>query len=517
MPEQSSAKQPYELSVVGLELQCSPPLPFDLATYADVVRKEEGSLSFQAIRPSLLKEAREKKSENEQQILSAFDAHLLEMGLPLRPSPVCAGLVSIAEAELRARGLPVIVENALRGQNDETFASASESQLCRFVACRNCGVIRYPDRQRPELLQEMAGTFPNARIAILTTSDFGAESIASNSPGFFQVRMQESFTDDEIASRVIVGTYNSLQQREFGFRHRDLIIIADAKMCDHVACEVMFLLQGTYARLFVAIPKSETLHPKVQDRIVQYVGLDSLAIGPNNTSKTSIWVKYHRIMSSQQKMDQEADEVKLLTRLEAHPARNTELAKVAEQESVDNAEGVTVLVAASASHAERLAAELPDWVYCASDLRDASKIPAEIAPRTKQVSSLPDQNVGKVVCTSSSLKLLNSRSQRIVIVWAGLRAEPLELPTRLQFSEPNLDRTLTIVDIQDSVHRRDQWSSAQIRILSGWNKSRRQTYASREWIPVGTSSGAFRMAAARKRLVIVLKETPTIPSGDNLE
>ena len=149
MPEQSSAKQPhYELSVVGLELQCSPPLPFDLATYADVVRKGEGSLSFQAIRPSLLKETREKRSEAKQQILSAFDAHLVEMGLPLRPSPICAGLVSIAEAELRARGLAVIVENALRGQNEETFASTSASQLCRFVSSRNCGVIRYPDRQR---------------------------------------------------------------------------------------------------------------------------------------------------------------------------------------------------------------------------------------------------------------------------------------------------------------------------------------------------------------------------------
>ena len=149
MPEQSSAKQPhYELSVVGLELQCSPPLPFDLATYADVVKKREGSLSFQAIRPSLLKEAREKRSEAEQQVLSAFDTHLVEMGLPLRPSPVCAGLVSIAEAELRARGLPVIVENALRSQNEETFASTSESQLCRFVASRNCGVIRYPDGRK---------------------------------------------------------------------------------------------------------------------------------------------------------------------------------------------------------------------------------------------------------------------------------------------------------------------------------------------------------------------------------
>ena len=117
----------------------------------------------------------------------------------------------------------------------------------------------------------------SARIAILTTSDFGAESIASTAPGFFQVKMQESFADEEIASRVVVGTCNSLQQREFGFQHRDLIIIADAKMCDHVACEDMFLLQGTYARLFVAIPKSETHHPKVQDRIIQYVGLDSLA------------------------------------------------------------------------------------------------------------------------------------------------------------------------------------------------------------------------------------------------
>ena len=156
-------------------------------------------------------------------------------------------------------------------------------------------------------------------------------------------------------------------------------------------------------------------------------------------------------------------------------------------------------------------------MYCASELREASKIPAEILARTRPVSSLLDQNAGKVVCTSSSLKLLNIRSSRIVIVWAGLRAEPMELPTRLRFSEPSMDRTLTIVDIQDSDRRRDQWSSSQNRILSGWNKSRRQTYRAREWLPVGTSLHALRMAAARKRLVVELKETPTIPSGDNLE
>lgn len=415
MPEQSSAKQPhYELSVVGLELRCSPPLPFDLATYADVVKKRQGRLSFQAIRPSLLKEAREKRSEAEQQVLSAYDAHFVEMGLSLPPSPVCAGLVSIAEDVLREKGLSVSVVNPLR--YPERFASASASPLCRFVTDRNCGVIRYPDRQRSELLQEIAETFGFARIAILTTSDLGAESIANAPPGFFHVRMQDSFTDDEIASRVIVGTCNSLKQRDFGFQHRDLIIIADAKMCDHMACEDMFLLQGTYARLFVAIPKSETLHPKVLDRIIQYVGLDSLSMGPDNTSQTTIWVKYRHIRSSPQKVDQDTDSVKLLTRFEALPARNTEIAKVAAQESVDNTEGVTVLVTASASHAERLAAELPDWVYCVNELRDASKIPADIAPRTRQVSSLLDQHLGKVVCTSTSLKLLNIRSPRIVLV-----------------------------------------------------------------------------------------------------
>ena len=491
----------YRLRVDGMSLECSPALPFDLATYSTRPNNVHGHPVFTTTRPSLLFNTFERENEELQQALTD-DSLITEL------PTVNAGLLGVTEEELRSRGFRVTVEDAPR--RPRRFGMSRPNELGEFIAARNRGVIGYRGAGRRDLLLDIVNSMPDASIAIVTLNDEGAMQIAENAKDIFVVRSQKTFTEDQLNSRVVVGTCSSLEQDCIEFYKRDLILIADANLCDHVACERLLFHPDNAARLFVIVNEHESIHPKIQDRVIQFVGLDSFTFIQDGINPANISVKYQLLTSPPPDTGDEINEIRLLSRLETQESRNTAVVHVAQCEASDNTNGMTILVCASPSHAERLAMELTDWMYGISDLRDRSSIPSGLMGRVTQASAMQDQNIGKVVCTSAALKSLNVKASNIVIVWAAARGEPLELPAKLRDSERNQQRSLTIVDIQDRVFRRDASSKIQDRILRKWNIRRKIKYTSQEWLPLGVSVFASRLAAARKRLVVELTSS-TLP------
>jgi hypothetical protein len=504
----------YNLAANGLSLDCVPPLPFDVATYSTRSRVVAGRLESVKSRVSLLEKTHERHPDHLREMLEEHQQQTIPVPLPT----INAGLLPLVERELVERGEMVLVQSRLR--RPELFVPASDSAISRFVAANNCGTIRYASGlTRLEVIQEISGAFPTATVAVVALNTDVAQSIASRITGGFLVRQQRSFTEEEADLRVFVGTCSALNQGNLNTFQRDLFILTDPNLCNHEMCEGLMFHPDANPRIFVLQQDSVEIAPKISDRVLQYVGVETLVIGPSNRQKCEISVSYHK--KSTVVARRFRDEVSLVRGIEGSGTRNREIAKLARKHVSAEPNSLTVVLCASDSHARQLAEQLMDWTYVFSGNFAKGDVPPTLATRAVVDPRLAGTH-RNIVCTTACLESLPQQLTNLTIIWAGLRSAPFELPSRLYWMEPGTVRSIKVIDIQDWLYTRSNPERGiqskpkgkmpkpeqnrnefdAFRCLASWNKSRRRDYESRGWWPSGQDASVMRLDAARKRLVV---------------
>ncbi len=504
----------YNLAANGLSLDCVPPLPFDVATYSTRSRVVAGRLESVKSRISLLEKTHERHPDKLRETLEEHQQRTIQAPLPT----VNAGLLALVERELVERGEMVSVRSRLR--RPDLFNPASDSAISRFVAQNNSGIIRHASGlTRLEVIQEISGAFPEAKIAAVALNTDVARSIASRITGGFLVRQQWSFTEEEAYSRVFVGTCSALTQGNLNTYQRDLFILTDPNLCNHEMCERLMFHTDANPRIFVLQQDSVDLAPKISDRVLQYVGVETLVIGPGNRQKCEISVSYHKVSTGAD--PRFGDEVSLVRGMEGSKSRNKKIAKLARKHASAVPNSMSVLLCASDSHARQLAEQLTDWTYVFSGNLAMGDVPATLATRAVVDSRLAGTH-RNIVCTSACLEFLPQRLTNLTVIWAGLRSAPFDLPSRLYWMEPGSVRSIKVIDIQDRMFIREQPRTDSqskpkgkmpkpeqnrkefdaIRCLDLWNNSRRRDYESRGWWPSGQDASVMRLDAARQLLVV---------------
>lgn len=504
----------YTLVASGLSLECEPPLPFDIATYSTQSSMVEGRLESVMARPSLLEKTHERHSDNLRRELGNHQIQVIQAPL----LTISAGLLRLAERELIARGEKVSVVASLR--RPEKFSTESNSPISRFIAGNNNGVIRYAGcLPLKDVVREIADSFPNASIAIVAMNSKVAESIAGSTDVCFFVKAQyRTFTEAAANSRVLVGACSPLDQTYLYTYSKDLVILTDPRLCNHEQCEKLLFHPHANPRIFVLEKETEETDLKVGDRVMQYVGAETLTIGPGNLQKSQIDVSYRKITTLTHRTV--VDEVSMLHVLERSKERNAKIAKVARRYQSLDSDSMSVVLCASASHAQHLGNQLRDWTYVFSSHMDGDTVPPGLRNR-----AMPDHSIGSkqnVICTTASLEHLPSNLRKLTIIWAGLRPQPFSLPTQLSWMKQDSPRSIEVIDIQDTLavsRNKDKNKKASrstvsasesdvrtsfnpLKCLKRWNENRRVAYESRDWWPSGQDPVNMRLDAAGKRLVL---------------
>lgn len=511
----------YYLAANGLSLDCDPPLPFDVATYSTRSRVVDGRLESVKSRVSLLEKTHERHPDHLRETLEEHQRRTIKASLPT----INVGLLPLVERELVERGERVSVQSRLR--RPELFGPASDSAISRFVAQNNSGIIRYASGlTRLEVIQEISGAFPEAKIAVVALNTDVARSIASRITGGFLVRQQRLFTEEEADSRVFVGTCSALNQGYLSTHMRDLFILTDPSLCNHEMCERLMFHPDANPRIFVLQQDSVEVAPKISDRVLQYVGVETLVIGPGNRQKCEISVSYHKETTGADPRVRDA--VGLVRILENSETRNREIAKLARKHVSADPNSMTVLLCASDLHAQQLAERLTDWTYVHSSHLAKGDMPETLATRAVADSRLAGTH-RNLVCTTACLESMPQRLTNVTIIWAGLRSAPFDVPNRLYWMEPGSIRSIRVIDVQDQMYTRSNPRDSHtnpkgkppkteqnrnefdaIRCLVSWNNSRRRDYESRGWWPSGQDASVMRLDAARKRLVVNRTESSSM-------